>query len=76
MRYETSEQLGFKLCEILGIEPRNVQRLVIDVGVNDVPKVYVFRTQRLLESADCRKIETLIGQIPRPQIIEAKDIDG
>jgi len=76
MRYETSEQLGLKLCEILGIEPNNVQRLVIDVSINDVPKVYVFRTQRLLESAHCRKIEALLGQIPRPQIIEANDNDG
>ena len=76
MSYETSDKLGLKLCEILGIEPKNVQRLVIDVAVNDVPKVYVFRTKRLLESADCRKIEDLFQDIQRPQIIEAKDNDG
>ncbi len=62
--------LGGKLCDVLGIKGP-VTRIVIDIAVRDVAKVYV---QRLLNVDEIDSICEALAGADKPEVIEVKDV--
>lgn len=61
------EELGMKICEMLGIDPHRTSRIVVDIDANHFTKIYIemIGDKRLLNLKWC-DLETRIEERPAP----------